>query len=729
MHGAFPGILRFALLTGLYYAGAAVTVLFLRTPSDVVLFWPAAGIGLAFVLRYGLRYAFAVPLGQLLLHLTFNPVPTLFIPYSLGADFIAVVLAWLYVHSRKAHLQFRIQDGLLLLRGGLAMSLLSAGIGTLGMLHAGMVPPEAMPRAFLQWSLSNLLGITATTPNFLLLFGMGNRLYRPDAGNAIRIRLRERVLWTALMILVLAGGIWLIDKGSMYPLAISVLPLALLLWSAARFPPQFTAFSTMGVTLLMALTLGLGLWGLPRPETLHDTSMMMGSLVVNSVIPMLMAVAFRERTLAAEALRIRATQDPLTDLLNRFAFEERARARLAKNEPHLCLVYIDLDNFKMINESASHAAGDEMLRHIAALVRAEFTDNDLIAHSSGDEFTVLTAGDAPTTSVRCNRLLASIEATRVAWQGQNLGTSASIGIATSQPPHVAYDELLSQADTACHEAKEQGGNRLFLTESNAESLELRTRQMRSALIAREVLDEGRFELWCQPIINLQTPQPAQSHFELLMRWRDRDGQVRPPAELIAAAERYQLGPRLDRSILGSLLAWVEQHPEAAAGIQQCNLNLGAATLADEDFGNYLAHRLRRSALRADQVCVEITETSVVRDMTRTRRFIAQMRDLGCRFALDDFGTGFCSFSYLRNLQVDYLKIDGSFVRGIDQPGLSEAVVRSITEIAHLLDMRAVGEQVETEQQLDLLRRIGVDYAQGYYFQRPQPIAEFFAVTA
>ena len=194
MHGALTGIVRFALLTGLYYAGAAVTVLFLRTPSDVVLFWPAAGIGLAFVLRYGLRYAFAVPLGQLLLHLTFNPVPVLFIPYSLGADFVAVVLAWLYVHSRQARLQFRIQDGLLLLRGGLVMSLLSAGIGTLGMLHAGMASAEAMPRIFLQWSLSNLLGVTATTPNFLLLFGAGSGRHQPAAGNASRIRLRERLL-------------------------------------------------------------------------------------------------------------------------------------------------------------------------------------------------------------------------------------------------------------------------------------------------------------------------------------------------------------------------------------------------------------------------------------------------------------------------------------------------------------------------------------------------------
>lgn len=727
MHGVMQGVMRGALLTGLYFAGAVITVLYLRNPADVTLFWPAAGIGFTFVLHYGLRYAPAILLAQLLLHLLVVPVPLRFLPFSVGANFVSTLIACAYVISRRPQLQFRIKDGLLLLRGGFVLCLLSAGIGTLGMLQAGMVAVDAMPRVFLQWALGDLLGITAITPNMLLLVGKDRAARLPHL--KFDGSLRERGVWIVVLILVLAGGLALIREGSMYPLAVSVLPLALLLWSAARYPPLFTATATMAVTVLMALALGLGLWGFPRPEDLHDTALMMGALVVNSVIPILLAVTFRERAIAMEALRIRALRDPLTGLLNRDAFEEQARARLALDAPNLCLIYVDLDNFKLINESASHAAGDEMLRYIATLVRAEFDEEALIAHSGGDEFTVLAALDGATATVRSSRLLSSIEAARVAWQGQNLGTSASIGIATSQPPHVAYDELLSQADTACHEAKEHGGNRLFLAETNLESLELRTRQMRSALVAREVLDAGRFELWCQPIVNLRTPQPAQSHFELLMRWRDSEGNLRPPAELIAAAERYQLGLRLDRSILGSLLGWLEKNPEAASKIRQCNLNLGAATLADEDFGNYLAHRLSRSALRADQVCVEITETSVVRDMTRTCRFIAQMRDLGCKFALDDFGTGFCSFSYLRNLKVDYLKVDGSFVRGIDQPGLSEAVVRSITEIAHLLDMRAVGEQVETEQQLDLLREIGVDYGQGYYFQRPQPIAEFFAVSA
>jgi EAL domain-containing protein (putative c-di-GMP-specific phosphodiesterase class I) len=250
--------------------------------------------------------------------------------------------------------------------------------------------------------------------------------------------------------------------------------------------------------------------------------------------------------------------------------------------------------------------------------------------------------------------------------------------------------------------------------------------MHTAIAAREALDQRRFALWCQPIVDLRHPGLPQSHFEVLVRWLDSDGKLRPPAELVAAAERYRLGPRLDRHVLDATLEWLEQRPLAAQQVEQCSINIGGTTLVDEDFGDFLAARLRHGPLRAEQLCLEITETSVVRDMTRARGFIGRMRDLGCRFALDDFGTGFCSFGYLRDLDVDYLKIDGSFVRDLEHAGLSESVVRSITEIAHVLGKRAVAEQAETELQLQHLQQIGVDYAQGHVFARPQPIEAFFA---
>ncbi len=724
MRNVLATALHGALLTALYFAGAVVAVLYLRTPADVTLFWPAAGIGYALVLRYGLRYALVIPLAQLLLHLLVVPVPASFLPFSLASNYVGTVVACAYVASRQMRLQLRIGDGFLLLRGGILLSIVSALVGSTGMLLAGMAPATELPRVLLQWTLGDLLGVTAIVPFLLLFFARNLPVTLPAPSGASR---RERLAWIIAMLLALAGGFSITRDGSLYPLSLATLPMALLLWSAARYPPLFTAGATMLVTLLLALVLGLGLGGTDRPELLHDTALMMGTLVINSVVPILLVASYNERADTMEALRIRATTDPLTGLLNRDAFEELARARLARSNEAQTLLYVDLDNFKPVNDAASHAAGDEALRHVAGLVRAAFDDDALVAHSSGDEFTILAPQDAAMATAAGRRLLTAVEDLRVVWQGGTLRATASIGIAASVPPHASFDELLSQVDTACHEAKELGGNRLLVAGQNVESLRSRSRMMRHALDAREALDQRRFELWCQPIVNLRAPGAVQTHFEVLLRWRDGDGRLRAPADMIAAAERYRLGPRLDRHVLDTVLDWLDAHRAAAAQIGQCNINLGAATLADDEFADYVAGRLRHSPLRPGQLCLEITETSVVRDLTRTRRFIARMRELGCRFALDDFGTGFCSFGYLRDLQVDYLKIDGGFVRDLTESRLSEAVVRSITEIAHLLDMRAVGEQVETEEQLHRLQALQVDYAQGYVFQRPVPIADFFGL--
>ncbi|MFT4177937.1 MAG: EAL domain-containing protein [Thermomonas sp.] len=719
-------VLQGALLTGLYFAGAVIAILYLRTPADVTLFWPAAGIGYVAVLRYGLKYAATIAIAQLLLHLLVIPVPAQFLPFSIASNAVGTLVAGAYVQNRHDQIRFRMSDGLLLLRGGLVLALVSAGIGTLGMLYARMVHADEMLRVLIQWWLGDLLGITSVAPALLLLFYRKHR--RTADAMPAEGGMRERATWLAVLLCVLAGGLAVMRNGSMYPLALATLPLGLLLWSAARFPPAFTATATMAVTVFLALVLGLGLSGFDRPESMRDTGLMMGTLTVNSVIPMLLVASYQERFNAMTALHVRATRDPLTGLLNRDAFEDQARNQLANAQSPLTLLYVDLDHFKLVNDSASHVAGDEVIRNISALVHAEFGTDALIARSGGDEFSVLVPQSTSAALMRGRNLLAEIETMRVAWQGQNLGTTASIGLATSQPPHMAFDELLSQADAACFEAKEHGGNRLFATEPNADDLRTRARLMHSAIAAREALDQRRFDLWCQPIVDLRQPQARQAHFEVLLRWRDDDGNLRPPAELITAAERYRLGPRLDRYVLDTVLGWLEAHPHAAGEVGQCNINLSAATLADEEFGDYFAGRLHRSALSPEQLCLEITETSVVRDMNRTRRFIGRMRDLGCRFALDDFGTGFCSFGYLRDLDVDYLKIDGSFVRNLDQSDLSEAVVRSITEIAHLLGMRAVAEHAETHVQLEHLRALGVDYAQGYVFQRPIPIEEFFGIA-
>ncbi len=727
MQARLASVLRGVLLTGLYFAGAVVAVFYLRTPADVTLFWPAAGIGFAVVIRYGLRYVLTIPLAMLALHVFVLPVPAEFVPYSVGSNTLATLAAGWYVRRRMTsrRILLRTADGLLLLRGGMLLSAASACIGAFGMVHAGMVPLHDAGGAAVQWALGDLLGVASVSP--VVLYVLFNDGTTPTIGGKAPSRV-EMGVWGALLVVILGMVHSVGQLGSQYPLALASLPLSLLLWSAVRYPPLLTLVATSVVIICVSLMIGLGLGGFERPQTLHDSVLMMSMLVLYSVIPALLLASRQEHAHASAALQQRATRDTLTGLLNRDTFEEQARQLLATSNETITLLYADLDHFKLVNDSATHVAGDEMIRRVAQLCIDEFGQDTLIARTGGDEFAALLPMDERTAKTRARRLLTAIEALRIAWQGQNLGTTGSVGLATSNAPHMTFDELLSLTDAACFAAKELGGNRSFAAASNPDDIRTRTRAMHSAMAAREALDQRRIALWCQPIVDLCNPQPLQSHFEILVRWRDTDGNLRPPAEMIAAAERYRLGPRLDRYVLDATLTWLEQNPAALTQVEQCSINIGGTTLVDEDFGDYFAARLRRSPLKPEQLCIEITETSVVRDMTRARRFINRVGDLGCRFALDDFGTGFCSFGYLREIDVDFLKIDGSFVRELGNGGLPEAVVRSITEIAHVLDKRAVAEQAETEAQLEHLRRLGVDYAQGYVFQRPVPIETFFGLN-
>jgi EAL domain-containing protein (putative c-di-GMP-specific phosphodiesterase class I) len=214
---------------------------------------------------------------------------------------------------------------------------------------------------------------------------------------------------------------------------------------------------------------------------------------------------------------------------------------------------------------------------------------------------------------------------------------------------------------------------------------------------------------------------------LLLRMRDeKSGAILGPDQFMSAAERFRLGLRIDREVVNMALAWLEENPVAAQEVAVCGINLSAEALGDEGFNRFLSDRLRNSSFPASRLCLELTETSAVRDLGRAQRFINDLRALGCRFALDDFGTGFCSFNYLRSLDVEYFKIDGSFVRDLESSPLSMAVIRSITDIAHVLDKQTIAEHTENEAILSSLRELGVDYAQGYGIHRPEPLADFFA---
>jgi len=719
-------IIRWGLLTGLYFAGTVVASLYLRTPQDITLFWPSAGIAYALVLRYGTRAAAVIPVGILLLHAMVVPVPPLFVPFSVGSNLLGAIAAGAYVRRRHPQaLRLVSADGLLLLRGGLLLGTISTAIGCVGLVVAGMVPLHAIGDALPLWFLGDLLGATSTTPGLMLLFAHYDgaaATARPRAGYSRA----EHLAWLlalgiSLSLLFLTGR-----AGSPYALGLVSLPLAVLMWSAVRFNPLWTTIATFATVVFLSLTTGLGLGSFIRPPSATDASLLMLLLCVISVLPLLLAASEHEKRLASAALYRRATRDPVTGLLNRAAFAERARQRLAASDEPLALLHLDLDQFKLVNTSSGHAAGDELLRNVAGLVQAEAGADTLTARIGGDEYAVLAQADDVAAATLARKLVTAIEGLRPAWNGNMLAITTSIGIVPSRPPRGDLDTMLSLAAAACAAAKEHGGGRFRIALPDSDETRLRTASMRSALRVRAALEERRFVPYCQSIVPLRAIHDTRRHFEILLRMVEADGSLLPPAEFIAAAERYQLGPRLDRHVVDLVLDWMEQHPEATDGIGMCCINLGGGTLVDDEFRDALHARLRRGRFPPDRLCFEITETSVARDRARAQRFIGRMRELGCRFALDDFGTGFCSFSYLRDLDVDFLKIDGSFVRDMDASPLAGAVVRSITDIAHVLDKRAIAEHVEDLRQRDALAAIGVDYVQGYAIDRPVPIDEYFA---
>ena len=721
-------ITRWGLLTGLYFAGTVLASLYLKTPQDVTLFWPSSGIAYALIVRYGLRAAAVIPVGILLLHALVVPVPPLFVPFSVGSNLFGALAAGLYVRRRHPQpLRLVSADGLLLLRGGLLLGAVSTAIGCTGLEVAGMIPMRQTSEAAMLWFLGDLLGVTSTLPGLLLLFARFDENGEPLPRRNRESR-PERIAWLVALCLSLSLVFATGRSGSPYALALVSLPLAVLMWSAVRFSPLWTTIATFATVVFLSLTTGLGLGSFIRPPTPTDAALLILMLALISILPLLLAASDHEKRMAGAALYKRATRDPVTGLLNRATFAERARQRLATTDGDLTLFFLDLDQFKLVNSSGSHAAGDELLRNIGNLVQAEAGEEALTARVGGDEFALLLrAGDAA-SRVLARRLIAGIEALRPAWNGNVLAITTSIGMVPSQPPHADFDTLLSLAAAACAAAKEHGGGRFRVALPDSDETRLRTAVMRSALRVREAIDERRFVPYCQSIVPLHEMQDGGRHFEVLLRLLDRDGNILPPAEFIAAAERYQLGPRLDRHVVDLVLNWLEQHPAAASNVGLCGINLGGGTLLDDDFRDDLHARLRRGLFPPDRLCFEITETSVARDRARAQRFIGRMRELGCRFALDDFGTGFCSFSYLRDLDVDYLKIDGSFVREMESSPLASAVVRSITDIAHVLDKRAIAEHVEDAHQRDELADIGVDYVQGYAIDRPMPIDDYFTAA-
>jgi len=436
------------------------------------------------------------------------------------------------------------------------------------------------------------------------------------------------------------------------------------------------------------------------------------------------ALVFRDVTQAREMARKlswAATHDSLTGLVNRAEFERRLDLLVttARQEGRThAVLFMDLDQFKLVNDTCGHGAGDELLRQLTTRLHGQLRENDTLARLGGDEFGVLLEGCPMERAGQiAETLRATVSEYRFHWQEKVYTVGICIGVAPINDHLKSAASLMSDADAACYLAKEQGRNRIHLIEHGDQALTRHQGEMNWVQRINEALAQDRFCLYHQHIVPVGKDGPP--HTEVLVRMLDEDGSLIPPMAFIPAAERYAMMPSVDRWVIARVLEHL-RHP-ASQRHAHCAINLSGQSLCDREMLGYIVDRLKATGVDPARVCFEITETAAIANLSGASHFISVLRAMGCRFSLDDFGTGMSSFGYLRQLKVDYLKIDGSFVRDMADDPINRAMVESINHVGHIMGIETIAECVAHEALLQQLREIGVDYAQGFGLHVPEPL--------
>ena len=419
-----------------------------------------------------------------------------------------------------------------------------------------------------------------------------------------------------------------------------------------------------------------------------------------------------------------ATHDALTGLANRREFEyrlEQALHNLTRQSGRHALMFLDLDQFKLVNDTCGHAAGDELLRHICALLQSGLREGDTLARLGGDEFGILLENCAPDAAEKiAEGLRQTVQNLHFVWKGRPFLTTVSIGLVHVTQTPATLEASLRAADMACYMAKEKGRNRVQVYHADDSELSLRFGEMAWVQRLHMALEENRFCLYAQEIAPLRHAED-RGHIEILLRLHDEAGRMILPDSFIPAAERYGLMTSLDRWVVQNVFKVIAQciNEEHEAPLAMCAINLSGITIGDDAFLHFLREQFETYAVPPEMICFEITETSAIANLGSAIRFINELKGLGCYFSLDDFCAGMSSFAYLKHLPVDFLKIDGSFVKDMLDDPINRAMVEVINHIGHVMGKQTIAEFVETTQIEQVLLEIGVDYAQGYVIERPQ----------
>ncbi|HKJ53735.1 MAG TPA: EAL domain-containing protein [Gammaproteobacteria bacterium] len=424
-------------------------------------------------------------------------------------------------------------------------------------------------------------------------------------------------------------------------------------------------------------------------------------------------------------MRFQASHDALTGLHNRHEFErgaERLIETAVQESGEHALCFMDLDQFKVVNDTCGHIAGDELLRQLSVVLQDAVRTNDTLARLGGDEFGILmehcSLRQAHRTATQIQR---NIQEFQFSWEGETFQIGVSIGLVAIDQTTASVTELLKHADAACYIAKDMGRNQIQVYNPDDTILERRHGEMQWVARINQALEKNRFTLYAQAIEPLGNS--VDMHYELLLRMIDEDGEVIPPIKFLPAAERYDLMHKLDVWVVERALSLMAANPDFINQINFISINLSGQSLTHSKFLNSVITRIEQLDFEPEKLCFEITETAAISNLRAATDFINRLKNLGCHFALDDFGSGLSSFGYLKNLPVDYLKIDGVFVKDVAEDPIDHAMVKSINDIGHVMGMKTIAEFVENDAIRGILRDLSVDYAQGYEIGKPMPFED------
>lgn len=721
----YPAIILLCVLGTLY------AELFITNDGAVTPIWIPAGVTFAAALIYGPRIWPVIMLGIATGQLIVGIGPEFswpFFIFSVIGNTLAPILgaAYLEGHYHRDLLAVRLRNTFALLVGATILAIISGFAGVIGMCVGKIIPWSNFFEAWPIWLLGDLLGVMVVSPTLVSLV-LSMRRYQQGERRVFAVPRLEFAAWLASMTLLSLIGVWYAHQ-SPYVLGLSFLPLTLLIWSAMRFPPFYTYCAITVCLLGMVILTSLGTSSIPVPNTVADKTVMILFLATVSLLPQLVAAANFERQYFAAKLVYRANHDRLTGLRNRTAFEEYAASLMlecTKTGEDMALCYVDVDQFKIVNDTCGHSVGDNLIRQLATVLEDSLERGDIIARLGGDEFAILMRScTIEAAEGRAETLRKAVEEYRFIWNNRLFAFTLTAGVVPMRP-EMSFTRQLSQADTACYKAKEMGRNRVKIAITGDDDLARHQAEVQWVIRINEALEQNRFRLYCQPIV----PTSGESqyrHFEVLLRMEDEAGNILGPGTFIPAAERFHLMHKVDRWVVLNTLKYLEDHPEDLKRIDVCSINLSGNSLGDEGFHAFVLETLNHCKVPAEKICFEVTETAAIGDLSHARRFMKRLRREGCKFALDDFGSGLASFGYLKTLQVDYLKIDGAFVRDIIHAPVDLAMVKSINEVGHVMGKKTIAEYVENDEICERLRLLGVDFAQGHAVGRPVPIEQYFA---